>query len=156
MYEDCIIKGIYKEQDGRDVVHIYFPNGHRKVTSYARYLVEKELNRELNNSETVDHIDRNFNNNSIENLQILNKSEHVSLDNKRIRGTFVRCSWCNKTFYIDGKKIKDRCRKSKNGDKRGLFCSKKCIGMYGAELQNKRTNKIIGIKIEREYYYLDK
>ena len=152
VYNDCKISKVYKDnKSGRNFVVIYFPNGTKKSTAYARFLVEKNINRILDKHETVDHIDRNFNNDNISNLQILEFKKHVSLDNKRIKNTSVICLWCKKEFVIQGNKIRNRNRR-----KSGPFCSRKCSGKYGAELQNKRINIASKIEIKREYYYLEK
>lgn len=151
IYDDCIIKGPYNGEKGRKVVHIYFPDGRRKVTTLAKYLMEKQLNISLKENETVDHIDRNFNNDIISNFQILDKFTHASLDSKRVKDVIVTCVWCEKEFTIEGKKIKDRNRR-----KSGPFCSKYCAGKYSAELQNKRTKYADKKEVTREYYYLEK
>jgi hypothetical protein len=111
IYDGYRTLGPYKDGTGRDNIHIYFPDGHRKVTSLARYIMERYLDRELLESETIDHIDRDFNNNDIGNLQILNRLEHISLDHKRVRSVVVVCVWCVKEFSIDGNKIKQRNRR---------------------------------------------
>ena len=84
-------------------------------------------------------------------LQILNNKKHSSIDRKRIENAKCICAWCGKEFFIEGKKIKDRNRR-----KSGPFCSKKCIGEYGAELQNKRANIASKKNIERKYFFLEK
>lgn len=53
-------------------------NGRRKSVQYARILLELKLGRVLDLNETVDHIDFDVGNNSIENLQLLSRSENAS------------------------------------------------------------------------------
>ena len=101
-------------------------------------------------------IDRNKNNDVIENLQILKFSEHIQLDSKRVKKIEIKCVWC------DNKVIRspnDLSSKAKQGIA-GPFCSNICSGKYASDIQNERTNKLppqpnIPIE-EREYYYLDK
>jgi len=52
----------------------------RKTTStaYARYLMSVKLGRKLEKDETVDHIDNNRLNDSLDNLQLLSRSDNVA------------------------------------------------------------------------------
>jgi hypothetical protein len=150
IYEDCKIYGPYiGNTDGRKRVVIIFPNKRRKTVSYPKFIMEKHLGRYLNNNETVDHIDRNINNNDVSNLQIINRKDHSELDVKRIKDVLVNCSYCNKEFLILGKNIRNHQRKNNL-----LFCSDICKGLYATDIQN---NKIVNIlendeKIKRDYY----
>ena len=58
------------------VVIVYDDNS-KKTKSYPRYLMEQHLGRELSKEETIDHIDHDFTNNSIENLQILTRQDNA-------------------------------------------------------------------------------
>lgn len=150
VYENCKIYGPYiGNVDGRKRVVVIFPDKQRKTVSYPKFLIEKYLGRYLNNDETVDHIDRNINNNSINNLQVINRKNHSELDAKRIKDVLANCSYCNKEFLILGKNIRNHQRKNNL-----LFCSDMCKGLYATDIQN---NKIINIledseKIKRDYY----
>lgn len=53
-------------------------NGRRKSVQYARILLELKLGRVLGLNETVDHEDFDVSNNSIENLQLLSRSDNSS------------------------------------------------------------------------------
>ena len=151
VYEGCTIKGPYNGEKGRKVVHIYFPDGRREVTTLARYMMEKKLDKYLDGDQHVDHIDRNFKNEDINNYQVLDMPLHISLDHKRVKNIVTKCVWCKKEFVINGKTFKNRNRRTA-----GPFCSKKCIGEYGAELQNKRVNTANKNILEKEYFYLEK
>jgi hypothetical protein len=56
---------------------IKLKNGKRKSIQYARLLLECSLNRRLVNDETVDHVDGDWTNNEIENLQVLSKIDNA-------------------------------------------------------------------------------
>ena len=136
MYEKYKVYGPYKNRDDRDFVVLVYDNEKISI-SYPKFLYEKYYNIKLKNNETIHHIDGDYNNNNIENLKRINRSDHVKLhaeENKRADIT-VKCVWCGKSFTIKGNKIYHRER-----GKAGPFCSPKCSGEFGAEVQNKRIN----------------
>lgn len=59
----------------RHVILLY-PDGSRKNTSYARWLMEEHLGRSLTAAETVDHDDENTLNDSITNFKILSHADN--------------------------------------------------------------------------------
>lgn len=59
----------------RHVILLY-PDGTRKNTSYARWLMEEHLGRELTPAETVDHGDENTLNDSISNFAIMSHAQN--------------------------------------------------------------------------------
>lgn len=54
-------------------------NGKRIFIDEHRLVMEKHLNRKLNSNEIVHHIDENKENNNIENLELMTRSEHSKL-----------------------------------------------------------------------------
>lgn len=74
----------------------------RKTISYARYVMSVFLGRELTKEETVDHIDEDKTNDSLENLRILSRLDNQKsyVENRRVIKT---CPVCAKKFSI-GKK----------------------------------------------------
>lgn len=54
-------------------------NGKRIFIDEHRYVMEQYLGRKLKSDEIVHHIDENKNNNNIENLKVMTKSEHTRL-----------------------------------------------------------------------------
>lgn len=136
-YADCKIFGPYKSsKDGRLRIVASFPNGTKKTVSYPKYIKEIELGRYLLDNETIDHIDGNFLNNDLSNLRVIDRREHAILDAERNDDVEVTCSYCGKKFKIKGSKLCQRNRPDRGFT--GYFCSKKCVGKYGAEVQNGR------------------
>ena len=118
------IYGPYKRKDGRMHVILY-SKGERRTMSYPRYLLEQKLNRRLKDHETVDHIDGDCTNNTLDNLQILSLSDNIKKSIKPAKlGNFV-CPICNNSFQ---RKISAVNHNQKSQGKSGPYCSKSCAG----------------------------
>jgi hypothetical protein len=116
----------HKKLKGRKFVIIHYPNGKRKSTAYARHLMEQHLGRPLTDHETVDHINNDFTDDRIENLQILsraaNASKSAKLQVKEIYTlTCVRCA----TEFTRPANFEKHNRKQ---GKAGPYCGKHCAG----------------------------
>lgn len=72
LYNDDEIT-VYMHKNGRLMVYI---KATKQVISYPRYIMAKELGRELTKDEEVHHIDGNPLNNDVSNLLVLTKEEH--------------------------------------------------------------------------------
>lgn len=130
---------------------VYWPaDGRRQTISYPKWLMEQHLGRMLSRSETVDHKNRDFTDDNIENLQVLTASEHAYLDAIRRKPVDAVCSWCSKQFTIKHR-INDRARGSA-----GPFCTRACSGQYGAAVQNGLVDPSEPYDISKEYYQIDK
>ena len=150
IYENCKLLGPYKSnRDGRLRCSIIFPDKTKKSMSYPKYLMEVHLDRYLEPNETVDHIDGDVLNNNIDNLQVLDRKEHVINDVYRNKDIIVTCTYCGKEFTIEGAKLHNRNRKDRKQS--GYFCSRQCSGKYGAEIQNGTiiANKVDVIKADK-------
>lgn len=55
----------------------------RTTISYARYLMSVKLGRFLKDDEHVDHIDHDKTNDTLRNLQLINRAENIGKENKR-------------------------------------------------------------------------
>lgn len=148
------VYGPYTRKDGRKHVVLY-DGTKRQTVSYPKWLMEQHIGRELTPDETVDHKDRNFTNNSLDNLQILTRAEHTSLDVRRVKVVEVVCIGCSKKLVRRGGDVHGNAKAGKAGP----FC-RPCAGTYGANVRNKRIEKLPPqgeIPIEdREYYFKDK
>ena len=112
--------------------------------------MEIRIGRYLKDNETVDHIDSDFTNNNPENLRIIDRSLHISLDIKRLKEKRFICPICKRSFILSGSKLSVAISNRKR-NKAGPMCSRKCAGRYGIMIQSGKSP--IDIKlIEPEYY----
>lgn len=129
------IYGPYTRKDGRQHI-IKYENGKRTTQSYPRYLMEQKLGRELLPNEHVDHIDEDFTNNVISNLQILtqkeNNKKHFIVNNKQEKLFNGICSVCGISFTKPLRYVKHNQGTYK---KSGPFCSRSCAGKHNAAKQ---------------------
>lgn len=103
--------------------------------------MELELGRYLEPHETVDHDDRNINNNAVSNLVVRPRNIHSQLDCRRLVPQEFTCPVCLIKFTLSGKKLSSAIKNRKQKDITGPYCSKSCAG----KLSNKST------KVEQEY-----
>lgn len=69
----------YKCKDGRVRAYCRDENNKAKVISYPRILMEESLGRPLEPYEDVHHVDKDTDNNSMGNLEIINHGVHQKL-----------------------------------------------------------------------------
>lgn len=134
VYKEYKVYGPYKRKDGRQHVVLVSKSKKRKTVSYPKFIMEKHLNRYLDKNETIDHIDGDFNNNDLSNLQVLDRSIHVSLDVKRYSTQNFICPLCGVSFQLKGRKLHDAIWNRKK-QKAGPFCSRSCAGKYAKSIQ---------------------
>jgi HNH endonuclease/MYM-type Zinc finger with FCS sequence motif len=126
------VYGAYKNNAGREFVIIIDELGNRRTVSLARYLMEKHLGRKLDpETETVDHKDGNKDNNDINNLSLIPRSEHSAKDTRRVKLIKLTCDNCGKEFERSPRLLRDQHNKGV----RGSFCSRSCAGSYSRKLQ---------------------
>lgn len=135
------VYGPYLRKDGRMHVVIVNDSG-KKTKSYPRFILEKHLGRELKNNETVDHINGDFTNNDITNLQILSRennaikkySDFPELKRKTITFTCTICGAVATKFL-------NNVEHNRKKGKAGPFCSRKCAGIYSVFKEKLRSHK---------------
>lgn len=85
-------------KENRKHVILFNNNKDRTTTSYARYLMSCKLQRFLQKTEEVDHIDNDKTNDDIENLQLLSKAANNQKEGLRRRknkhGTLTMYRYC--------------------------------------------------------------
>ena len=127
------VYGPYTRKDGRQHVILY-ENGKRQTVSYPKYLLEQKIGRSLLPDETCDHIDGDYTNNNIDNLQVLTRSDnirkHAALKPEE-RGVFT-CPVCNCSFTRLMRDVRHNRKKGKSGP----YCSRICAGSGGHPSNN--------------------
>ena len=106
LYDGKKVYGPYTRKDGRQVVILKTPGSKKdhQTVSYPKYLVEMYIGRYLTDSETVDHIDGDFTNNSLDNLRIVERSEHCKSHNLHKESHIKQCVICGKEFTTTNNK----------------------------------------------------
>lgn len=148
-------RGPYLGKDGRRRMWVTYQDNSKKIITYARFLMEEKIGRILLPEETVDHIDRNKLNDTIGNLRIVDRIQHVIDDSKRVRLVSIACVRCGKMAKKRGRDLQHNAKLKKAGP----FCGRSCAGKYGQEVQvgGKKLPAQKGIPIEnREYFLKDK
>lgn len=141
------VTGPYQRKDGRK--HVCLNNTSKskgdpdktRTLSYPKALVEVREGRVLIENETFDHIDENFKNDDLNNLQILNRFDNikktVNSNPQRARKWFKGiCPYCNKEF----EKVLNHVIHNRKQGKAGPFCSRICAGKYGKEIQMNKAH----------------
>lgn len=134
---------MYCQKDGRKMV---YDKDKKQVVPYARYLMEQHLGRKLNDDEEVHHVDHDKTNDVIENLEVVNSIEHRKHHNPlKYKDTIEQCYMCGKSFTFTAKqhcnKYRERNRKPDTVDK--YFCSRRCSGIYGKQIQEHLSEKSV-------------
>lgn len=143
------VLGPYNRPDGRKHVVLNNSNATKgeksktRTISYPKALVESNIGRRLLPNETIDHNDRDKNNDSENNLIIRDRSEHSSLDRAKVHVEQIHCSECNKLF-TPSKAQRNKQTLKDGSEPAGPFCSKHCSGVYGVRVKND------GNKLERQ------
>ena len=88
---------VVTNKENRKTVILVNNKNDRSSTQYARYLMAVELGRFLTEHETVDHIDNDKTNDSLDNLQILSRSENNIKQFKK-PDAILSCPVCKNTF----------------------------------------------------------
>ena len=133
------VYGPYTRADGRKHVILYDPvTKSRRTKSYPKYLMEQHLGKELTEDETVDHIDADFTNDDLNNLQILSRSANAKKSSYS-NGSFYKCSnpKCENSFW--------RSQSQVEKNQFGVFCSNSCKSItFGNQYQiNARVAQLV-------------
>jgi len=146
------VYGPYLREDGRKHVILY-DGKNRRTMSYPKWLTEQRLGRFLCDHETVDHDDRDYTNDAASNLIVRERVVHAQLDVRRVQRIRGVCVWCGTPVSRHPTVVRAHHKKGCAGP----FCSRRCSGLYGAELQNKRTVRLpVQNAVVSCYYYADK
>lgn len=130
------VYGPYQDKiDNRMRCIIVHDNGRKQTVSYPRLVMESYLGVTLDPSEDIHHIDGDVTNNNIENLEVVYHKDHCKEHSLKYKEPIVvNCFYCGTEFELNTKRQSQRVRDSKRG-KQGPFCSRRCSGKYGADIQ---------------------
>ena len=117
----------------------------------SRALMAVQEGRVLDETETVDHIDHNNQNDTLSNLRIINRHSHSAQDSVRIEIDPVECGCCGKHFLPSAKafsylKLYPTVP----------FCRPQCGKKLKELTKEEKTQKLATKKITYRYYVLDK
>ena len=132
---------VYQNKDKRFRAYI---KNEKRVISYPRILMEEKIGRRLKENEQVHHLNEDVSDNSPDNLDIELLGEHQKMHANVFRkyyDTIAICAYCHNEFLwtADAQRNFDR-RRSKLYKRNlpmqfGPFCSKKCSGKFGTDIQ---------------------
>lgn len=132
------VYGPYKRIDGRKIIILY-NKGKRKTVSYPKYIYQKYYGIKLKNDETIDHIDGDYTNDLINNLQILSRNDNIKKSLKTGESySLCKCFLCNNSFWRLTKIIKGNQETKK---RKGPFCSRQCAGKYNAGVRKRKSEQ---------------
>lgn len=119
---------IYTNQyDGRARV-VIVNDGKTTTKSYPRFLMEKELGRELLPNEDVHHKDGDVTNNCLDNLEVILHGEHQRIHSTKYLDSLEVCDVCGKQFIYTAERWCRYYIDLRRGRKRSITCSKSCAG----------------------------
>lgn len=72
-----ISKPFWSKKDKLFIATIYYDDGSRKKSSFARIIMEQHLGRELTKDEVITYVDGDSKNINLENLKIILKNDHL-------------------------------------------------------------------------------
>lgn len=127
------IHGPYTRPDDRKHVILY-ENGYRRTISYPKFLLEQHLNRKLEDDEVVHHINEDYTDDRIENLEVKLRREHSRLHaatRPKAEVITFNCPECGKEATKSMRVVKDNRKRGKAGP----FCGKSCAGKYSNRIQ---------------------
>lgn len=88
-------------------------------------VMSEHLGRPIRKGELVHHKNENKHDNRLENLELLERGEHLRRHRPKAEMVELTCPVCNVKFAQEARIVRSRL---KNGVKR-FFCSRRCIGL---------------------------
>lgn len=130
-----------------------YPNSVNGYVLEHRYVMEQHLGRLLGSDEIVHHKDKNKQNNSLDNLELLTQSEHARIHGLEQGRLWVKlkCPECGKEFEIP----KNQSYLQKSNKYRCNCCSNTCRGKFTRRIYlngiSEETSKLIDECFIEEY-----
>jgi predicted RNA-binding Zn-ribbon protein involved in translation (DUF1610 family) len=135
------VYGPYYREDGRQHIFLYDSiNKLRRTVSFPKILFELLHGVRLKDDETVDHIDNNYRNNDISNLQILKRADNIRkafVDYGKVaKYVEFKCPMCGE----DSRKKESDVRNNRRVGKAGPFCGRRCAGKFSTKIKRVMHN----------------
>jgi hypothetical protein len=128
--------GILKPHNG----YVYVKTGYRQYRLQHIIVMEDHIGRSLSKCEVVHHKDGNKQNNSIGNLELMTRSEHMKLHQKkrgRIGPSESKCDNCGSVIMVNGYSSSEF-----------NYCSKRCHYDHRRSLPRGRSYHSISVLVE--------
>ena len=149
--ETCKILNEYQSNSGHLFVSIVKDN--KRTTAWIHKLVYEAYFGEIENGYVIHHIDENKTNNNINNLKKMTIEEHGRIHNIKYFDKMMICPQCGEEFLWTAKQQRKFYGNRNVHDTKTPFCSKTCIGKYGATIQHANKQKT---PCKVNLYYNDK
>lgn len=137
VYSEYKAYGPYTRKDGRQhVCLVHNKTKQKKTVSYPKYIYEIHFNKYIEKGIDVHHIDNDFSNNKISNLELINKKEHSRNHAKKqiskldLEENYLKCYRCGDQIMLSKKQLRHFIYNRDSRKRLGPFCSKHCIGMF--------------------------
>ncbi len=117
--------------EGRRIVDLVKSSTDRTTISYARYLMSVKLGYLVPDEFEVDHIDDDFTNDDINNLQLLTpeqnklKQNYLYITQRQVTYGFC-CAYCQARFILTQNELNCRLKQGRTY----AFCSKPCSSTF--------------------------
>ena len=134
-YSDCSSNGpVFHKKTGRYFIFIYFPEGSKVYTQYARYILSVKIGRRLLDAETVDHVDGDKTNDFPDNLESVSFQENCRRFSESVYATKVQfvqitCPACDHVF------LRRKSLITGGLSRKFCACSHRCKGIVSKKLQ---------------------
>lgn len=130
------IHGPYRKKNGRLIVGLYSTSARLRTVSYPKLLLELSIGRRLVGDETCDHIDDNFHNDNISNLQVLSRAANLAKHIPPQETIVLNCTYCGTEF----KRLLWRHKINHKSNRHAWFCTKSCKDRYGSLQRRQQRN----------------
>ena len=112
---------------GRRYVIVLDENGKRdRQILYSRWIMETKMGRRLDPSEHVHHVDEDFTNDDIDNLEIVPIADHTRHHRPEPEWVDFICPVCDQS----ARKLARHVRSNRKMNKKGPFCGRRCAGIF--------------------------
>lgn len=139
-------------RDKRKIIIVQDKDGKKRTISYPKFLYEQATGIKLKPNESIDHKDCDIDNNSLDNLFVLDRAEHSALDTRRVNKVKFQCVECGMDYERFARHVRDKSRKGSHSG----FCGRVCAGKYSRKVQLGLIEKLPPKPLIPSQYYKNK